>query len=146
MTLGVVLFVLFTDQLTKSIVKVSLFRGQSFPEFGIFRFTHVHNTGSLFGIFQGYNTPLIIASMIAILLLIWIYRSYAHKGMILALALGLQLGGAMGNLIDRLMQGHVTDFIDVWIWPVFNIADSSIVIGLAILFYIMVTDKTLEED
>ncbi|MFL2644373.1 MAG: signal peptidase II [Dehalococcoidia bacterium] len=142
----VIATVLVLDQFTKLLVRQSLVRGESFPEVGFFRFTHVYNTGSLFGIFQGYNTPLIIASIVAILLLIWIYRTYAHKGLLISLALGLQLGGAAGNLIDRLMQGHVTDFLDVWIWPVFNIADSSIVIGLGILFFIMVTDKELRQE
>ena len=140
-TFGVVVLVLCLDQFTKLIVRQNLIRGESFPDSGLFRFTHVHNTGSLFGIFQGYNTPLIVASLLAIILLIWIYKTYAHKGLLISLALGLQLGGAIGNLIDRLVQGHVTDVFDVGIWPVFNIADSSIVVGLGVLFFIMVTDK-----
>ena len=140
-TFGVVVLVLCLDQFTKLIVRQNLIRGESFPDSGLFSFTHVHNTGSLFGIFQGYNTPLIVASLLAIILLIWIYKTYAHKGLLISLALGLQLGGAIGNLIDRLVQGHVTDFFDVGIWPVFNIADSSIVVGLGVLFFIMVTDK-----
>lgn len=143
---AVISVVLILDQVTKFWVRGTLMRGESFPEFGLFRFTHVHNTGSLFGIFQGYNSPLIVASIVAILLLIWIYKSYSHKGLLISLALGLQLGGAAGNLIDRILQGHVTDFLDVWIWPVFNLADSSIVVGLCILLFIMITDRQIVDD
>jgi len=62
-----------------------------------------------------------------------IYRSQRHPGNLLSLSLGLQLGGAAGNLLDRVRMGHVTDFVDVGSWPIFNVADASIVVGLALL-------------
>lgn len=128
--------VLLVDQFTKYLVIELLPYGWSFPSEGFFRFTHVHNTGSAFGIFQGLNTPLVFVSFIGVIILVLIYRSQPHPSIWLRLSLGLQLGGAFGNLIDRLRLGYVTDFIDVSIWPVFNLADASIVIGLLLLAWI----------
>ena len=105
---------------------------------GFFRITHVHNTGAAFGLFQGHSFTLtIVASAgIAVILLcaLFLYRRFPIlDSMPSRLALGLILGGTIGNLIDRLRFGYVTDFIDIGIWPTFNIADSAITVG-AILF------------
>lgn len=132
--LGALVFV--TDQFTKYLVIQLLALGASFPDRGFFRFTHVHNSGSAFGLFQGQNTPLILVSFVGIIVLALIYRSQPRPSNWLRLSLGLQLGGAFGNLLDRLRLGHVTDFIDVGPWPVFNLADASIVTGLLLLAWI----------
>jgi signal peptidase II len=128
--------VLLLDQFTKYLVIQLLPFRSSFPLEGFLRFTHVHNTGSAFGILQGLNTPLIFVSFIGVIILVLIYRSQPHPSNWLRLSLGLQLGGAFGNLIDRLRLGYVTDFIDVGPWPVFNLADASIVTGLVLLAWI----------
>ncbi len=128
--------VFLLDQLTKYLVIQTLAPGMSFPFRGFFRFTHVHNTGSAFGIFQGFNTPLIFVSIIGIIILTMIYRSQERPGNLLRLSLALQLGGAFGNLVDRVRLGFVTDFIDIGPWPVFNIADAAIVSGLFILGWV----------
>jgi signal peptidase II len=127
---------LLLDQFTKYLVIQLLPFHWSFPMEGFFRFTHVHNTGSAFGILQGLNTPLIFVSFVGVIILVVIYRSQPHPSNWLRLSLGLQLGGAFGNLIDRLRLGYVTDFIDVGPWPVFNLADASIVTGLVLLAWI----------
>ncbi len=121
------------DQFTKYLVRELLPYRFSFPDAGFFRFTHTHNTGSAFGIFQGQNFPLIFISLVGIAVLLGIYFSQPRPGKLLRFSLGLMMGGAVGNLVDRLHQGWVTDFIDIGPWPVFNLADASIVTGLVIL-------------
>ena len=128
--------VFLIDQFTKFLVREFLPYRTSFPAEGFFRISHTHNTGSAFGLFQGQNFPLILVAFIGIAVLVLIYRSQRRPSDGLRLSLGLQLGGAAGNLLDRVRLGHVTDFLDVGPWPVFNIADSSIVIGLVLLAWI----------
>ena len=140
--------VLLLDQFSKFLVREFLAFRDAFPAEGFFRITHTHNTGSAFGIFQDQNAPLILVSIIGIAVLAFIYQSQRNPTKLLRLSLGLQLGGAAGNLLDRLcllqgdcegslldrvQQGYVTDFIDVGTWPIFNLADSSIVMGLVLL-------------
>lgn len=128
------------DQFTKFLVRAYLTYGYSWPGRGFFRFTHTENTGSVFGILQGQNTPLIFVSGIGIFVLIMVYYSQPRPTNLLRLSLALQLGGALGNLLDRLRLGAVTDFIDVGPWPVFNLADASIVTGLLLLAWVLLRD------
>jgi signal peptidase II len=81
---------------------------------------------------------LIVASAFAIGFLVYFYRTHAMPRRLLRFAIGLQLGGAFGNLFDRVRDGAVVDFIDVGPWPIFNLADSSIVVGMAILIGVLV--------
>jgi signal peptidase II len=135
--------VLVLDQLTKYVVRSSLSLGESFPDEGFFRITHVANTGAAFGILKGQTAFLIVTTFfgLAAILLYYAYPPLEHG--ILRIALGLQLGGAIGNLTDRVRMGRVTDFIDVGAWPAFNVADSSIVIGVtAILAFFVLTEAS----
>ena len=151
--------VFLADQFTKYLVQQFIPFGYSWPLWlgrEVLQFTHIHNTGSIFGILQGQNTPLIVVSFIGVFVLIMVYYSQPRPTHLLRLSLGLQLGGAFGNLIDRLRCqrnwlleqlgfsgtetpciGAVTDFIDVSRWPVFNLADASIVTGLLLLAWIL---------
>ena len=131
--IATIFLVIVLDQLSKYITKSTLNLYESWPETGMFRIYHTYNTGSAFGILQGQTILLIVASLIALIFLIYIYKEYTLGNVILRMALGLQLGGAISNLSDRLVFGSVTDFISVGWWPVFNIADSSIVVGITIL-------------
>jgi signal peptidase II len=133
--------VFLLDQFTKYLVIRLLPPYTSFPAYGFFRFTHIFNTGSAFGILEGMNTPLIFVSFIGVFVLVMIYRSQDHPGILLRSSLALQLGGAFGNLVDRLRLGHVTDFIDIGPWPVFNLADASIVTGLILLGWILMRPR-----
>ena len=143
--LAVLVFVL--DQFTKFLVRDQLLYRESFPVSGFFRFTHTFNTGSAFGIFQNQNTALIFVSFIGVAILILIYRSQRVPTGFLRLSIGLQIGGALGNLLDRLRLGHVTDFIDVGDWPVFNLADASIITGLVILaWFFMIAEPKDDQD
>ena len=129
------------DQLTKFVVRQTLEWHHTWPVYGFFRFTHVQNTGSAFGLFQGNNLPLLIVSLVGVAVLAYIYRSQERPGILMRVSIALMLGGALGNLMDRIWQGHVTDFIDIGPWPVFNLADSSIVVGLLILAWVLVVRR-----
>ena len=134
--LAVLIFL--ADQFSKYLVREFLLLYESFPYQGFFRITHTFNTGSIFGLFQGNNTPLILVSFVGVAVLILLYRSQRFPTGLLRLSLGLQLGGAFGNLVDRLRLGHVIDWIDIGPWPVFNVADASIVSGLIVLAWLFI--------
>jgi len=134
------------DQFTKFLVREFLALGESFPQEGFFRITHTFNTGSAFGLFRDQNFPLILVSVVGITILVLIYRAQRRPSTLLRFSLGLQLGGATGNLLDRLRMGHVTDFADIGSWPIFNVADSSIVVGLLMLGWIfIVPDRSIRK-
>ena len=121
------------DQVTKHVIRATLERGDSFPESWPVRFVHVTNTGAAFGILQEQNAFLVVTTVIgvaAILVYYW-YPPFEHA--IMTAAVGMILGGAIGNLSDRLRLGEVTDFIDFPHYPAFNVADSCIVVGVAAL-------------
>ena len=115
--------VLVLDQSTKAFIVGWLDWGESWPVEGFLRFTHARNTGTAFSLFQGHSNVLSFVAIVAVGVLLWVYWSTGAKSFVLRLALGLQLGGALGNLLDRLQQGYVTDFLDVGPWPIFNVAD-----------------------
>ena len=129
----IAVLVIALDQVTKYLVRANLSLGESVPKEGPLRITYVTNTGAAFGILQGQTVFLVITTFfgLAAILLYYLYPPMEHG--FLRLALGLQLGGAMGNLADRVRVGKVTDFIDVGPWPSFNVADSSICVGVAII-------------
>jgi len=123
------------DQLTKHMIRTFLELGESIPADGFFRLTYTTNTGGAFSIFTNYGFLLTIATVLGVVILVIYLRFLPLQSKILKIGLGLDLGGAMGNLIDRLRFGEVTDFIDVGPWPVFNIADSCIVVGTILIAY-----------
>ena len=133
-TVGVIAATVFAvDQLTKYLVRANLAIGESWPAEGFFRLTHGTNTGTVFGLFPQQTLLLTLASFFAIGFVIYFYRAHGGNGWLSQLNVGLLLGGAFGNLLDRLAWAKVTDFIDVGPWPIFNIADSSIVVGITLL-------------
>ncbi|MSQ40796.1 MAG: signal peptidase II [Dehalococcoidia bacterium] len=129
--LGALLSVFVADQATKGLVRLWMVEGEAIPAEGLLRLQYVVNRGSAFGLFQGQTLFLIVASVGGVVLLAFFYRRHAHLSLLLRLGVGLILGGALGNLVDRLLLGGVTDFIAVGWWPNFNLADSSILMGMA---------------
>ena len=127
------LAVLLLDQSTKSLIVGWLEWGESWPAEGFLRITHARNTGTAFSLFQGHNNVLSFIALLAVGVLLWVYATTGARSFVLRLALGLQLGGALGNLLDRLQQGYVTDFVDVGPWPIFNVADSAISVGMVLM-------------
>lgn len=130
--------VIFLDRISKLFFAGMLGLGESLPIIPrVLHATLVHNTGIAFGFFRDQGVVFIIIPVIAIILLIvnvYYYRQnneVLNRGYIIAFS--LILGGAMGNLFDRIVYGYVVDFIDFRIWPVFNVADSAITIGAVII-------------
>lgn len=140
-SLVIMIATLMTDQVTKALIVLTLSLGQSVPDSGLFRLTYVTNSGSAFGLFPNQTLFLILASFVGIGVLLLFYRTHPVSSTILRLSLGLQLGGAIGNLVDRARLGYVVDFIDVGAWPVFNLADSAIVVGLMGLLWTLMSTK-----
>ena len=144
--LSVAVVVFIADQVTKYIVKSNLDLYESWPREGVVRVTYGTNSGTAFGLFPDQTLVLIITSLLAIGFIYYFYRSHALPGRVLRLAIGLQLGGAFGNLLDRVRLGSVIDFIDIGWWPIFNVADSSIVTGIGLLaLIIFLTPKERDE-
>ena len=128
------------DQFTKRLVEQYIPLYGAWPATGFFQFTHGENTGAAFGIFQDSRLVLSIISSIGVVVVLymalWLSKRFVFlRWKTTVLALGLILGGTVGNLIDRAFIGHVTDFIKVWEWPDFNIADSSLVVGGILLAF-----------
>ena len=141
----VALVVIGADQLTKIAVEQALPLNTSWAPLAslaaFFRFTHVSNTGAAFGLFPtGSLLFAVVAVVVGLIILVYNFRLPAGN-LLLRLALGLQLGGALGNLVDRLRLGHVTDFLAVGRWPVFNLADTAIVGGMLLLGLLMLLEE-----
>jgi signal peptidase II len=143
--LAIASIVLILDQYTKYLVETRVPLYQSWAPIPalapFFRITHTSNTGAAFGLFQGGGWIFgVLAAVVAVAI---IYYSLTLPGgyIMLRLALGLQLGGALGNLLDRIQLGHVTDFLDFGPWPVFNLADFSVVSGVVLLAWLMLRDE-----
>ena len=140
--LGLAVLVVEVDQLTKRLAEDRLersgVRSVPVPMVGDYlRLTYVENRGAAFGLLQDQTAFFVFVGILVIGVIAASYRYLPRSGFRLHLALGLQLGGAIGNLVDRIRQGYVVDFVDFgyhanW-WPVFNVADSAIVIGVALL-------------
>ena len=122
------------DQVTKQVVGRTLALGDSVDIAGPFSIHHVENSGIAFGLFASRTMPVIAVTGLAVGLMLWFFARSAKRHPVLPVALGLVLGGSIANLIDRVRLGHVTDFLDLVAWPAFNLADTFIVVGVAILF------------
>jgi len=137
----VALLVIAADQFTKIVIR-SFPEGWRVVKLGFLRIVHISNTGAAFGLFQGYSFALTIVALIGILVILFLALSFSSRLPFLSswlgkLSLGLMLGGAVGNLIDRVHLGYVTDFIDLGFWPAFNVADSAITVGVIIFAYVL---------
>lgn len=135
---GIAFIIFILDQWTKLIVSNHFSLGDSIPVIhGLFDLTLVHNTGAAFGFFKQAKYILIGTSVLSIAFLVFFYFAGTERGMIWKFSLGLILGGALGNLRDRLFRGYVIDFLDFYVgshhWPAFNVADSAITIGVFLL-------------
>jgi signal peptidase II len=129
---GAAAAVIALDQATKAVVRASLERGESWPDWGLpFRISHVTNTGAAFGILQDQAAFLVVMALVGLAAIYLYYRNPPFDHWLSAVAIGMMLGGAIGNLIDRVRLGRVTDFIDFDDYPAFNVADSAITVGVA---------------
>jgi signal peptidase II len=122
------------DRLSKMLVVRGLSPGQSVPVWpGVFHLTHVRNPGAAFGLLPGRDGLLLLLPAAITLVAIWVIPTLARQHPVAPLAGGFVAGGALGNLVDRVRGGLVTDFLDFRVWPVFNLADLFIVVGAGLL-------------
>ena len=126
------------DRVTKAWVSENIPLGTARPVIGDYvRIVHAQNTGAAFGLLPERTTLLSVLSVVAVLAIVYYYRQIASNSSLVSATLGMQLGGAFGNLLDRITQGYVVDFVDVGIGDVrfwaFNVADSSIVVGIILV-------------
>ncbi len=131
----VFLFVFISDQITKYSVYKNMSLGESIPAEGIIRITYARNTGMAFSLFENFGIILLILSLIIASILIIYLFTIDKPRILIRIFSGLVVGGALGNILDRIRFGYVNDFIDVGWWPVFNIADSSITIAIGIYIF-----------
>lgn len=138
--------VLVLDQYTKNLVetRIPLYGYWApFPALEDFlRITHTANTGAVFGLFQGSGIFFTVLALVIVSAIIYFNLTLPGNQWLLRLALGLQLGGAIGNnVIDRLRLGHVTDFIDIGPWYIFNVADMAIVGGVILFAFVLIKEE-----
>ncbi len=147
--------IVLIDQITKIVILKTLVIGEMIPVIpGFFNITHVHNPGGAFGLFAGHSQVIrifvfLVISTLAAVLILYMYRGIPKTHPMLANALALIFGGAVGNLIDRARMGEVVDFLDCYFktlhWPAFNIADSAICVGVGIFIFHVLLNKMPEE-
>ncbi len=139
---------LAADQVTKYLVVTNLKLYETWSPIpalaGWLDIHYVTNTGAAFGLFQNVGGILALPAVLVSLVILFYYRQVAGESWLIRLSMGLVLGGAIGNLIDRIRLGHVIDFIDPHIWPVFNLADSAVVCGVAILAFVLLRQERAE--
>jgi signal peptidase II len=123
--------VIAADQLAKHIIRSSFGIGEQLPLLGnIFYLQHVQNTGAAFSLFSGMNTALALLTGAVICWLLYLFLKSNNQPKLFYASLALIIAGAAGNLADRILFGAVTDFIGIWLWPTFNIADAAVTAGV----------------
>jgi signal peptidase II len=131
------------DQVTKHVVTHQLGLDQSVQVLGPLSLHHVQNSGIAFGLFSSATAAVTVITAAAVVWMVVFFARSGSRHPVLPAALGLLVGGSLSNLVDRIRLGHVTDFIDISHWPSFNLADSFIVVGVAILLAaLVVSDRT----
>lgn len=126
------------DQLTKQVIGRTLDIGERVELLGPFSIHHVENSGIAFGLFSSRTSSVIAITAFAVCVMVWFFARSGRRHPVLPVGLGLVLGGSIANLIDRVRLGRVTDFLDLDAWPAFNLADTFIVVGVAVLFSALV--------
>lgn len=133
--------ILVLDQVTKAIVRANIPYGSIWMPLDWLRpylkFVYIHNTGAAFGLFQSGGLIFGIMAILVSAFIIYYYPQIPQEEKLMRVALAMQMSGALGNLIDRIRFGQVTDFVSVGNFPVFNVADSSITIGVGLLILAM---------
>ena len=112
----------------------------------VFHLTYILNAGAAFGVLENQRILFILIAVVLLLVLARYYKQIPAEPPILRIGVGLMAGGAVGNLIDRIKSGQVVDFFDFRIWPIFNIADMAIVVGVTIIIYNLMTTPTQRDE
>lgn len=140
------LVTLALDQISKAVIRLYLEPGTTLSWGSFIKIRQIRNPGTAFGIISGKPWPLFVVSVVVFFLLLVVLWRWGGPGSTLfQVGLGLICGGAVGNIIDRVALGEVVDFIDLGFWPVFNLADLAIVVGVGITLIIVVKESWKKE-
>ena len=145
----IIAIAIILDQITKNIITTSMSIGETIPVIeNVFHITYFRNTGAAFGILQGQTLILTIVPIILIVaILVFLTMKVKENHVVLSLGLALICAGGIGNLIDRLRFGAVIDFFDFRVFPIFNIADSCVVVGCGLLIvYTIFLDRSEKDE
>jgi signal peptidase II len=143
--------IFIADQATKAAVISGIGLHERVPVVDdLVQLWHVQNSGAAFSLFQGGTLLFLVVTVVALGMIVYFHRQFRGRSPWLQVLLGVILGGTAGNLVDRVRLGYVTDFVSVGVgelrWPTFNVADSSIVVGIGLLVaYLVLTDRRREE-
>ena len=147
--LAIAALALIADQISKYIVTTNLHLYQEWSPIPalewLFSITYITNTGAAFGIFPQASTIFTIIPVVVAVVIFIYSRQLPSNQWLLRFSLGLQLGGALGNLIDRLIRGYVVDMLYFKFWPVFNVADSCIFVGVVLMSFYLLRENPFEE-
>ena len=135
---SVAIAAVIADQITKYLVTSNLSLDESVKVAGPLSIHHVQNSGIAFGLFPDSTAVVVAVTSAAVVWMVVFFARSGSRHPVFPAALGLLLGGSVSNLADRVRLGHVTDFVDLKYWPAFNLADSFIVVGVAILLFAVV--------
>lgn len=136
--------VLILDQITKMLTLKFLLPKGSIDILPFFSLTYVENTGSAFGLFQNANLFLLVVSLLVLFLMIKWRKDILALGNLAKYGYLMIFAGALGNIYDRIVLGHVVDFLDFHVWPVFNVADSAICVGAGFIAFAILKAKKKE--
>jgi len=145
------LVILVADQLTKGLVVANVALGERVNMIGdLVQVWHAQNRGASFSLLQGASILFLVVSILSLGMVVYFHRSLRERGWWVHLVLGVILAGTLGNFVDRLRQGYVTDWLSIGIgdlrWPTFNVADSSIVVGIGVLvLYLLLSNPSATE-
>lgn len=141
MFLALIMVILGIDQVTKAAVQLLMYQGESIPVLqSVFHLTYIMNPGAAFGILPNQNALFLGTGLVLLIGGLIVYRKLPVERRVLRNGLALVLGGSLGNLADRVRLGQVVDFLDFRIWPVFNLADTAIFIGVCLLAWELLRD------
>jgi signal peptidase II len=140
---GIAILVILADQFTKWLIRANLALGQVWWDGGFLEITHIQNDGVSFGLFKGHVEIIIVIVFIEMAVILGVVYFLRNRlsfldNMVMRAGIGLVMGGAIGNQVDRIAQGYVTDFINFKVWPAFNTADASAVIGTIMIAYCLI--------
>ena len=138
--------VVLLDQLTKNIVVAMMAEGQSIPIIpNIFHLTYILNPGAAFGMFAHNRTFFICVALLVLVIVWWFRKEILAEPLCVRAGTALFIGGAVGNLIDRAENGMVVDFFDFRIWPIFNVADIAICVGVGFIIWNLIQTEILKK-
>ncbi len=149
--IAIVTVIVALDQWTKILVSHKLALGESISPIkaldGFFKIVHWHNTGAAFGLFQNANLVLLITSIVIVIAVLFYYQGVKKNAWLAKVSLSLIVAGALGNIVDRIKFNYVIDFLSFGKFPVFNVADSAVTVGVFLMvIYFFISEKKAKEE